>query len=117
MTEKTVSKKRIGFNMQREQCRMNNYTYIEKVSGLRVLFCNYPFDERTHRKGICKASTCTDMREIPEDVLTADSNIEDQTTPIFKEEPSRESIDEDPRQDLMDFPGQEKASKEPMSDG
>jgi hypothetical protein len=67
-----VRSKHIGYNAQREQCRLNKYTYIEKIFGVPVLCCNYPFDKPTHKKGLCKASTCTDMREIPDDVVAAD---------------------------------------------
>lgn len=75
MTEKKARSKHIGYNAQREQCRLNKYTYIEKINGVPVLFCNYPFGDPTHKKGLCKAGTCTDMREIPGDVLAADNDI------------------------------------------
>ncbi len=76
MTEKKVRGKHIGYGAQREQCRLNKYTYIEKINGTPVLFCNYPFTDPTHKKGLCKASTCTDMREIPADILAADEKVE-----------------------------------------
>ena len=76
MPEKKVRSKHIGYNAQREQCRLNKYTYIEKVNGAPVLFCNYPFTKPEHKKGICKASTCTDMREIPADIVAADNKVE-----------------------------------------
>ncbi len=82
MSEKKTRSKHIGYNAQREQCRLNKYTYIENISSLGgsikmpVLFCNYPFSQPEHKKGLCKASTCTDMREIPDDVVLADSKIE-----------------------------------------
>ncbi len=78
MTDK-VRSKHIGFSAQREQCRLNKYTYTEKITDISgkntmsILFCNYPFTDPTHKKGICKASTCTDMREIPADVVAADA--------------------------------------------
>ncbi len=79
MTDKKVRSKHIGYNAQREQCRLNKYTYTEKIGGsanqsaVPVLFCNYPFSDPSHKKGLCKASTCTDMREIPDDVVAADA--------------------------------------------
>ncbi len=73
MTE-TKRSKHISYGAQREQCRLNKYTYIEKINGIPVLFCNYPFTNATHKKGLCKASTCTDMREIPADVVAADQS-------------------------------------------
>lgn len=73
MSEKKRSK-HIGFNAQREQCRLNKYTYTEKVNSIPVLFCNYPFPQPEHKKGICRANTCTDMREIPDDVVDADNS-------------------------------------------
>ncbi len=76
MTDKKVRGKHIGYGAQREQCRLNKYTYIEKINGAPVLFCNYPFTEHDHKKGLCKAGTCTDMREIPADVVAADDKVE-----------------------------------------
>lgn len=75
-TDKKVRSKHIGYSAQREQCRLNKYTYIEKINGAAVLFCNYPFDAPGHKKGLCKAGTCTDMREIPADVVAADVKVE-----------------------------------------
>ncbi len=72
MTENKVRGKHIGYGAQREQCRLNKYTYIEKINGAPVLFCNYPFSAPEHKKGLCKAGTCTDMRSIPADVVAAD---------------------------------------------
>ncbi len=74
MTEKKVRSKHIGYGAQREQCRLNKYTYIEKVNGAPILFCNYPFPEPEHKKGLCKAGTCTDMREIPAGIVAADES-------------------------------------------
>lgn len=75
MPEKKIRSKHIGYNAQREQCRINKYTYIEKINGVPYLFCNYPFPQPEHKKGICKAGTCTDMREIPHDVVAADEDV------------------------------------------
>jgi hypothetical protein len=80
MSDKKVRSKHIGYNAQREQCRLNSYTYIEKINGVPVLFCNYPFSQIDHKKGLCKASTCTDMREIPADVVAADKATETDKT-------------------------------------
>ncbi len=82
MTEKKARGKHIGYTAQREQCRLNKYTYIEKINGAGILFCNYPFDTATHKKGLCKASTCTDMREIPSDILAADETPKPMTLVI-----------------------------------
>ena len=76
MTDKKVRSKHVGYTAQREQCRLNKYTYTENVGGCVVLFCNYPFNDPYHKKGICRANTCTDMREIPADVVAADDRVE-----------------------------------------
>jgi hypothetical protein len=62
--------KHVSFPAQREQCRLNKFTYTEKCScGIITLMCNYPFDDPKHKKGVCRASTCTDMRKtLAEDV-------------------------------------------------
>ncbi len=62
--------KHVSFPAQREQCRLNKFTYTEKCScGMVTLMCNYPFPEPTHKKGICRANTCTDMRKtLAEDI-------------------------------------------------
>ncbi len=75
MTDKKARSKHIGYGAQREQCRLNKYTYTEKVNGVFTLFCNYPFPQPEHKKGLCKANTCTDMREIPADVVAADEKV------------------------------------------
>ncbi len=66
--------KYVSFPQQREQCRLNKYTYIEKCGSCKtpVLMCNYPFGDPKHKKGVCKASTCTDLRTIPADIIEAD---------------------------------------------
>ncbi len=67
---KTKSK-HVSFQAQREQCRLNKYTYIEKCGSCKapVLMCNYPFLDPSHKKGVCRASTCTDMRKtLAEDI-------------------------------------------------
>lgn len=71
--EKKARSKHVGFSAQREQCRLNKYTYTEKINGLPVLLCNYPFPQPEHKKGVCRANTCTDMREIPDDIVDADN--------------------------------------------
>jgi hypothetical protein len=71
--KKTVKKKKhVSYPQQREQCRLNKFTYEEKIGTQRYLMCNYPFPQPVHKKGLCKASLCTDMREIPDDILAAD---------------------------------------------
>lgn len=56
--------KHVSFPNQREQCRLNKYTYTEKCAcGILTLMCNYPFEDPKHKKGICRANTCTDMRK------------------------------------------------------
>lgn len=56
--------KYVSFAAQREQCRLNKFTYTEKCScGIVSLMCNYPFGTANHKKGMCRASTCTDMRK------------------------------------------------------
>lgn len=66
MADKKVRTKHVGYAAQREFCRNNKHTYIEKFSGDPVLMCNYPFPDPYHKKGVCRANTCTDMREIPD---------------------------------------------------
>jgi hypothetical protein len=71
--KKKVRAKHIGFSGQREFCRNNDHTYTEKFGGEQVLMCNYPFPDIHHRKGVCRANTCTDMREIPAEITEADA--------------------------------------------
>ncbi len=68
-----MGKKYTSFANQRESCRLDKKTYVEKVNGEAVLFCNYPFTDPTHKKGLCLARTCTDLREIPQEVVDADA--------------------------------------------
>ncbi len=82
MTDRKRSK-HVGFAAQREFCRNNKHTYTEKFKdGVvantlePVLMCNYPFPDPYHKKGVCRANTCTDMREIPEEIVYADEKIE-----------------------------------------
>ncbi len=74
--------KHISFQQQREQCRLNKFTYIEKCGGCKtpVLMCNYPFESPVHKKGVCKASTCTDMRTIPPEIVQADEKEVEKAT-------------------------------------
>lgn len=62
--------KHVSFPNQREQCRLNKFTYTEKCGcGIVTLMCNYPFADPKHKKGVCRASTCTDMRKtLAEDI-------------------------------------------------
>jgi hypothetical protein len=71
--KKKVRAKHVGFSGQREFCRNNEHTYTEKFSGEQVLMCNYPFPDIFHKKGVCRANTCTDMREIPQEITEADA--------------------------------------------
>jgi hypothetical protein len=64
--------KHVGYAAQREFCRNNKHTYIERFVGEPVTMCNYPFPSIHHKKGVCRASTCTDMREIPAEISDAD---------------------------------------------
>lgn len=73
--KKKVRAKHVGFAAQREFCRNNDHTYTEKFSGEAVLFCNYPFPDPYHKKGVCRANTCTDMREIPQEITEADEGV------------------------------------------
>jgi hypothetical protein len=74
--KKKVRAKHVGFSGQREFCRNAGHTYIEKFSGDPVLMCNYPFPDPYHKKGVCRANTRTDMREIPEQT-EADSVLDE----------------------------------------
>jgi hypothetical protein len=69
---KKLKPKHIGYSGQREFCRNNKHTYIERFVGEPHLMCNYPFPDIHHKKGVCRASTCTDMREIPAEISDAD---------------------------------------------
>jgi hypothetical protein len=78
-----MGKKYESFATQRESCRLNKYAYTEKIdlaggAKLPVLFCNYPFGDPHHKKGVCKASTCTDMRAVPQEVVIADLEGKDE---------------------------------------
>ncbi len=86
MKDKKTRSKHIGYSAQREQCRLNKFTYIEKINGAPVLFCNYPFEDISHKKGICKAGTCTDMREIPADILAADEGTPKPMTIVVEDD-------------------------------
>jgi hypothetical protein len=72
---KKARAKHIGFSGQREFCRNNDHTYTEKFGGEQVLMCNYPFPDIHHKKGVCRANTCTDMREIPQEITDADEAL------------------------------------------
>lgn len=67
-----VKSKHVSFPNQREQCRLNKFTYTEKCTcGTITLMCNYPFEDPKHKKGVCRASTCTDMRKTLADDVEA----------------------------------------------
>ena len=75
--QKKVRAKHVGYAGQREFCRNNGHTYTEKFTEQTVLMCNYPFPDIHHKKGVCRANTCTDMREIkavevPQEIIEAD---------------------------------------------
>jgi hypothetical protein len=74
MADQTNRKKHVSYAKQREVCRLAKFTYEEKCStcSQNFLMCNFPFPEPDHKKGFCRASTCTDMREIPDMVVEAD---------------------------------------------
>ncbi len=68
-----MGRKYTSYPAQREVCRLNKgQTYTEVVGGAKLLFCNYPFTNPHHRKGLCKASTCTDLRQIPQEIVDID---------------------------------------------
>ncbi len=100
MTERKRSK-HVGFAAQREFCRNNKHTYMEKIAGDSVLMCNYPFPDPYHKKGVCKANTCTDMREIPEEVTQADEDL------------SKEVVEDD----KVEVPGDEEKTPEEVKSG
>jgi hypothetical protein len=101
---KTKSKY-ISFAKQREWCRLNKYTYTEKCGcGVISLMCNYPFDVSSHKKGMCRASTCTDMRkQVAEDVneiLSEETPRTEESVPtVCSREDERiiETQEEDPK--------------------
>jgi hypothetical protein len=72
MAEKKTRAKHVGYAAQREFCRNNKHTYIEKFDGDPILMCMYPFPDPYHKRGVCRANTCTDMREIPQDITVED---------------------------------------------
>ena len=77
-----MAAKHVSFPNQREQCRLNKFTYTEKCTcGIVTLMCNYPFTDPKHKKGVCRASTCTDMRKTLADDINAISGEE-----VVKEE-------------------------------
>lgn len=75
-----------SFANQRESCRLDKKTYVEKINGDSILFCNYPFTDPTHKKGLCLARTCTDLRQIPKEVVDADVSGDDGTVKTEKGE-------------------------------
>jgi hypothetical protein len=76
MEDKKVRPKHVGFAGQREFCRNNKHAYTEKINETPVLMCNYPFPDPYHKKGVCRANTCTDMREIPQEITEADAETD-----------------------------------------
>lgn len=94
--------KYVSFAAQREQCRLNKFTYTEKCDcGIVSLMCNYPFDDPKHKKGMCRANTCTDMRKtLAEDVdaILSEEPVKDEAdvvAAVEEAEPHKEpAIDE-----------------------
>jgi hypothetical protein len=79
--------KYVSFAAQREQCRLNKFTYTEKCGcGIVSLMCNYPFDDTKHKKGMCRASTCTDMRKTLADDVDAILGEEAPPEEVIKDE-------------------------------
>lgn len=70
-------KKHISFAAQRERCRLNKWTYVEKCPDCdtKILMCGYPSTDHEFKHGFCKASTCTSIREIPDEVTKADMEM------------------------------------------
>lgn len=101
MEAKKARKKYVGFSAQREQCRLNKYTYTEKCScGMVTLMCNYPFTEPAHKKGVCRANTCTDMRTLPDEIVEADRELsgspaETDEAPALTEDANKEATYEE----------------------
>jgi hypothetical protein len=117
-----TKKKHVSFPQQREQCRLNKFTYIEKVGSLKepLLFCNYPFPEPTHKKGICKASLCTDMREIPDDILAADDKEAATAEPVEHKGEAGDNLSDETMEDAANQTfddGAEAITKEMGADG
>ena len=83
--------KYVSFAAQREQCRLNKFTYTERCGcGIVSLMCNYPFDDPKHKKGMCRASTCTDMRK----TLAGDvDEILNEAAPVKDEVPTCNELD------------------------
>jgi hypothetical protein len=52
--------------------------------------CNYPFDLKEHKKGVCRASTCTDMRKTLAEDLSAISSLDE----VVKDETAKEYGDD-----------------------
>ncbi len=95
----TPKGKYVSFANQREQCRLNKYTYEDKCEcGIITLMCNYPFSDPKHKKGKCRASTCTDMRKtLAEDIkaiagMEADV-IKDDIAQLAHKESTPEAVD------------------------
>lgn len=104
--------KHVSFPNQREQCRLNKYTYTEKCScGIITLMCNYPFTEPGHKKGVCRASTCTDMRKTLAEDIGEISGLE--AVPEFvaqEEEPGAELAKEADAQEASEAAHEEAES-------
>ena len=114
--KKNGRSKHVSYPAQREQCRLNKHTYIEKCGtcGQKHLMCNYPFPQPDHKKGFCKAVTCTDMRTIPEEIVEADEEekgVEDEGI-THKVEPGDDLTDE-----LMDEAAGSEAEKTYVAGG
>jgi hypothetical protein len=114
--------KYVSFAAQREQCRLNKYTYTEKCAcDIVTLMCNYPFSETTHKKGVCRANTCTDMRKT---LATDIDEINSQGEPVKDEEPGAEltkEVDEqiahEEAETSLDEVAKENAAKEEDPEG
>jgi hypothetical protein len=88
-----MGKKYDSFASQREKCRNNGYAYTEKIDladgyKMPVLFCNYPFEDPSHKKGLCVAKTCTDLRKKPAPAPTQDADVPPEVLKADKEQES-----------------------------
>ncbi len=94
-----MAAKHVSFPNQREQCRLNKFTYTEKCTcGIVTLMCNYPFPDPKHKKGVCRASTCTDMRKTLADDINAISGEDAVEEPVTEAAPVTDAPSKDGEQ-------------------
>jgi hypothetical protein len=115
-----MGKKYDSFATQREKCRNNGYAYTEKIDladgyKMPVLFCNYPFEDPSHKKGLCVAKTCTDLRKKPAPAPTQDADVPPEVLKADKEQETealKSNCDKEDTTTLSDYNAEEGRGEE-----